>query len=190
MCWGWPAGSDAHIAPWAHASRGGSSFEPAPPMHARVPPASSRTSAKVAFLQTAARLNLRHTETDDRGQGRARGPAAVLEATCARRWGAPERCGVGASGRGGYRWPPRAGRRRALVERRVQVLIYAYYIRTQRTLVTVRRAWPEVAGRGGCGLSKAAELCRGAQAHALVIFGSVVECVRAPSDRPVQHLTL
>ena len=69
-------------------------------------------------------------------------------------------------------WPPRAGRRRALVERRVQVLVYAYYIGKQRTLVTVRRAWPEVAGRGGCGLSKAAELCRGAQAHALVTLGS------------------
>ena len=47
-------------------------------------------------------------------------------------------------------WPPRAGRRRALVERQVQVLVYVYYIGKQRTLVTVRGA-----GAGGrSGLSQ------------------------------------
>ena len=46
-------------------------------------------------------------------------------------------------GRGGSRWPPRAGHRRALVERQVQVLVYVYYTANQRTLVAALRPVPE-----------------------------------------------
>ena len=48
-------------------------------------------------------------------------------------------------GRGGSRWPPRAGHRRALVERQVQVLVYVYYTANQRTLGRLRQMHSRVA---------------------------------------------
>ena len=59
-------------------------------------------------------------------------------------------------------WPPRAGRRRALVERRVQVLVYVYYTANQRTLVAALRPVPEIAW----GVASPTERSCAAQKHA------------------------
>jgi hypothetical protein len=66
-------------------------------------------------------------------------------------------------GRGGSRWPPRAGHRRALVERQVQVLVYVYYTANQRTLVAALRPVPEGSRGGVASPTPRAQLAAAAQ---------------------------